>query len=888
MAEEYMINKTYYRTILDEESLLHPVRSLGHAFFKEQSEKGGNLASLRFAQGEVYYYHKDLEAAIQKWQNVNNELEHWAKKNIGDAYYELGWLGEAETMYTSIKSSDPMLTVEVALQLVSLNEELNNKDRVYQFIRTAMATDPDYPNVTTIARTIYEGKQDWENAVDLAAVEAMRTENLHWFETLIGYVNKGYTSLFAPSYFEHVLVKLYELDESLFSQLTKSLWHQYQESLAYLSWMELVNRIFASLDTTQMTDRRIVLDLHHESYLELMKGNYLVKELRPVLPGLLVNWLNISPENAKLFPATAMLAWNDIFPSTIEQLLLQEAEDIVQRLKTDVSLDDVHELLQSLLNWAETNQINIGFKKEWLISQMTERDKKHLFITGASRRGKSSVMNAILDETLFGEEAFTLFVHSSNDDQAEMIEITEEGSQVVDDITTLTENTLVDLKWPSRHLKELGCSLVSSPDFSQYVTQENDRFEYSNVVDGILYIIDGERPMMDKAILEAETIASKVKHVPVHFVLNNVESVDEEELKQVLKGSLPDAQFYSYSSHRSSDSLVDFINVHFTFKSNTTKQISRAKLLYFIRESLTHLLDQRVSRVKALESNIAFQEEMKESFLELERELVEMREEKSNIITSTYRLEKEELKSKIWREIPVLLSESASEISDDSDYTTLHDDIDVFMNNKIQDYIEINVIPQFQASLQKWMEDTHEEMKETEDFLISKNEWFNDKYKEKKVNLACDFVIFKDWKRDINRMTNRMEIDEVKFMNQLKPTQFLLKSAGKIFGNLQTNNQLLFKQYQKFIENGNFEDVTGTIINKIFLEFDLFEKALKSDLKMSFQESVDKVIDHKEEADFEINKANEKLEEMRKSPEYFHDPLRIFEVRLLQYEMMSE
>lgn len=883
-----MINKTYYRTILDEDSLSHPVKALGDAFFKEQSEEGSNLASLRFAQGEVYYYHKDLEAAIHKWQNINNELEPWAKKNIGDAYYELGWLGEAEKMYTSIKSDDPMLTVEVALQLVSLNEETNNKDRVYQFIRAAMSADPDYPNVTTIARTIYEGKQDWKNAVELAAEEAMRTENLHWFETLNGYVQKGHTSQFSPTYFEHVLVRLYELDQPLFSELTKSLWHHYQESLAYLSWIELINQIFASLDLTSMGERRIIVDLHHESYLELMKGNYLVKELRPILPGLLVNWLHLSPERDTLFPATAILAWNDIFPSTIELSHLQKAESIVQQLRTDVPLDDVYDLLQTLLDWAETNEINIGYKKEWLISQMTERDKKHLFITGVSRRGKSTVMNSILDETLFGEEAFTLFVHSSENDQAEMTEITDEGSHVVDDITTLTENTLVDLKWPSQHLKEIGCSLVSSPDFSQYVSQEKDRFEYSNVVDGILYIIDGESSMMDKAIFEAETIANKVKHVPVHFVLNNVGNLEEEELKQALKALFPDAQFYSYSSDRSSESLVDFINVHYTFRTTTTEQVSRAKLLYFIRESLTHLLDQRVSRVKALESNIEFQEEIQEKLKELENELLDMREEKSNIITSTYRLKKEELKSKIWKDIPELLRGCASEISEESDYKTLHDELDLLMNSKIQDYIEKSVIPQFQTSLQGWITDTHEEMKETELFLMSKNQWFNDRYNEEKVKLSCDFVIFKDWKRDINRMTNRMEIDDINFMNQLKPTQFLLKSAGKLFGNIQQNKQLLFKQYQKFIENDKFEDVTGIIINKIFLEFDLFEKALKSDMKMSFQESVDQVINHKVEADFEINKAKEKLEEMRKSPEYFHDPLRIFEVRLLQYEMMSE
>ena len=81
--------------------------------------------NIRFAQGEVYFQTNDFEAAIFKWEKVNNELALWAMKNIADAYFELDFLPKAEEIYTSIQTEDTTLTMEVSLQLLSLYIEQN-------------------------------------------------------------------------------------------------------------------------------------------------------------------------------------------------------------------------------------------------------------------------------------------------------------------------------------------------------------------------------------------------------------------------------------------------------------------------------------------------------------------------------------------------------------------------------------------------------------------------------------------------------------------------------------------------------------------------------------------------------------------------------------------
>ena len=153
----------------------------------------------------MYFHHKDYEAAIFKWENIINELEPWAKKNTADAYYELGLLSTAEDLYCAIATNNLTLNTEVALQLFSLYIERGKLDLALSVIKKTIISNPDYPNVTEIARTFFEEQQDWNNAIELAVNEAIRTDSLEWFEMLITYVENGLTKkscakLFFPGY----------------------------------------------------------------------------------------------------------------------------------------------------------------------------------------------------------------------------------------------------------------------------------------------------------------------------------------------------------------------------------------------------------------------------------------------------------------------------------------------------------------------------------------------------------------------------------------------------------------------------------------------------------------------------------------------------------------
>ncbi|WP_113927738.1 hypothetical protein [Bacillus sp. P14.5] len=79
-TDEQYIQKTFYKEFMKDEGGKHPIAVLGEAHLEEQQKEIADLSYIRFAQGEVYFHHKDYEAAIFKWENIHNELSGWAQK----------------------------------------------------------------------------------------------------------------------------------------------------------------------------------------------------------------------------------------------------------------------------------------------------------------------------------------------------------------------------------------------------------------------------------------------------------------------------------------------------------------------------------------------------------------------------------------------------------------------------------------------------------------------------------------------------------------------------------------------------------------------------------------------------------------------------------------
>ncbi|MFA9555775.1 tetratricopeptide repeat protein [Evansella sp. AB-rgal1] len=871
--ESQLVQKTYFKKFMKPGVELQPVEVLGEVFRGiQRKESSTELSSIRFAQGEIYFHANDMEAAIYKWEKIDSELEPWAKKNIADAYVELGMHVEAEKLYIKIQSPSNVLAVEVALKLFFLHRDREKIDKAYKYMKKAISIDPDYHDVTETARIFYEQQKDYKSAVELAVSEAIRTANPLWFRVIKKYVDQGYTKGYIPDYFYEALQIVSTVDKTLFAELATAFWDSYKHGEYYLTWLNNVNVLLVTGEE-HLAAWDNLSDLFRESYLDILDGRYLVKDVQPIIPSMLKNWLTFSKEKKYLFPAAAVFAWNEVFPSRIDASTLELANNyILQSEYESVKLEDSMQLLETLYTWAEINNMKIDKKAKWLSSKLLEGTKNHLYVTGLMGSGVQDVQSFLLDGK-GASESHTSFVELGD---RLLQEVSSEGIKQVEESSELEESAIVFQKENSWFLRQLECSLIFVP--------ECDRFEelrYVDVADGVLFVV---KELSDESVSLIRRLRKEFL-VPVHFVLS-VDDDDWEESEGKLRRCFPESKVYlHFTREKRLRDFVMFIEDSFAF-GEVSEEIQASKLLHVIRATLNDLLSRREAREVALHKSIEFYDDILRKLNGFIGNVEEAEQEKLEMVVDTYSSIKEDAKNQAMMAIPKLLRDCSSFIQEDSDFSNLHEELNRKMNDEVYSFFQEELIPEFRRDLEDWLAATNEDLVSYQQYLTEMCETLP-VFAEKRMMLTCDMQVLNDWRRDIKRKTKGIELVEENIMNRSHASQFFLKSAGKLFGSRQKNNSMLYQRYKKFVDNQSFDEVARSIIEKYFFEFDSFERVLKGDVGIFFEDVKRELEKHVEFCSVEKENAQEQVEGMHQNPEIFYDPLKLFEVRLMQCETME-
>ncbi|PEI90756.1 GTP-binding protein [Bacillus pseudomycoides] len=906
--EKQLIQKVYYETFLTEQDSVQSPQVLGEAYVNEAENEFSNIANIRFAQGEVYYHHKDFETAIFKWEKVNNDLSLWAKKNIADAYFELGLLSMAEEIYTSIQTEDTTLTMEVSLQLLSLYIEQNRLGLAFKVISEAVSFQPDYPNITAIARSFYEKQQDWNNALDLAVQEGIRTKSLHWFEILTSYVNQGFTKQMKPKYFYEALKVLYTIDSVQFKQLVSSLWKIYQDESTYLLWIQTINHLFLHVEVDSYDSWDEIVTLYQDTYCELITGQYLMHELQELIPDLLTNWFSLTKAEHSLFVSAATLAWNEISPKSLDTLLVKSAETLLSSSKIDntVDLDKVSNLFETIVVWAEKNDVDLGHSFTWLVRELSDLNVQQVLVTGTNDDSKSSFINSILGESILKNSpgAAIIFKDNAQTEITELTDLTIKTTSNLDEFYEMmavppkseSEQKCIEFKLPCRFLRKNKFSFIVTPGFDGNDNKENTNPEYLHATDNLLYVLNTSSPLLDEEIDTLLYIREQIPTLQVHFVLNTIDTIFSNETANTMLNEteskirvhFPNARVFPYSSlEESSGQLSDLTeSITSNFNNRNIETERTEKLLWFIQKTITYLLNERVQLENTLVRSIRWNKHILVKLNGFINNLTAIEKDKTRSITDSYRLTKDEIIHDLHDQIPELLQSCSDLVHEDSDFKQVPEELNAAMNERIQKHLQQMILPKFTQSIQEWIEKVHNEFIQSQSYLDEMSETFNKLYEEERMKLPCDFQLLDDWRRDVARMTNRIKVDDVNILLRFTPTQFLLKSAGKLFGNMQKNQSMLYNKYKNYIETEDYTDVTTTISEQFFLQFELFESALERDIMMFFKEPLSILKQTVEAAHLEINEDENALTKLRTNPETYHDPLTLFKLQLLQYKFM--
>lgn len=905
--EKQLIKKIYYETFLIENETHPPLQVLGEVYLNEQKNEISDGSYIRFAQGEFYYHHQDFESAIFKWEKVSNELAPWAQKNIADAYFELNQLSVAENVYTSITTDNKILMTEIILQLLSLYIEQNNINSAFAVIKEAVSLNPDYPNVTTIARSFYEEQQDFDSAVELAVNELIRTESLPWFEVLKEYIDNGFTKNISPDYFYQVLVTLNNVDQVQFTQIVSSLWHSYKNEQNYLLWLQTINEFFLQIEIHSSDIWDKISSLYEETYFELIQGQYMLNQLHDIIPNLLTNWLKVVNPSHSVFPSSAVLAWNEIFPSKIDSEHLKHAENLLTYSINHVNgLEYSLHLFESITQWAQKHDLEMSNRFRWLVEELVDLRTNRILVTGTSGNGKASFINSILGENIL-ENSTSNVVVFKDDDHTEINAITDSTITTTEDFSdyqtmmslqrqTYGDRACVEFKLPCKFLNKNKLTFVVTPSFNRNNDNRDETFEYLNSVDELLFVLNADSPFTDK---ERDILLSIQEHTPnlqIHFLLNKIDNIySEAEIKRVLHDTqmrinayFPNASIFPYSSlytnRQQLNDLTEFIHFNFNHKNIDTERTK--KLLFFIRKTIKYLLDKRVEMENSIVDSIKWNEDMLVKLNGFINNLTALEKEKIQLITESYRTMKYEIANDLTENIPKILQSCSDLISEESDFGQIDIELNTAMNERVQKYLEQTVLPNLARSMQNWIAISNNEFLQSQSYLEEISEGLNSLCGENRIQLECDFKVLDDWHRDTDRMTTRIQMEEVNILRRFTPAQFLLKSAGKLFGVLPKNNAMLYNKYKQYLENEDYTDVTASIINKFFLQFELFENAQERDINMFFRNPYNALEQAVENIHIEIQEKQDTLLIMKSNPEVYHDSITLFELRLRQCEVI--
>ncbi|MFY4775708.1 dynamin family protein [Metabacillus sp. RGM 3146] len=902
--ENQLSKKIYHETYTEGHEEVHPVQLLGNML---QHEHMGDVSHIRFAQGEVYFLYKDYEAAIFKWENIGNELEQWAKKNMADAYVEMGLLPTALDLYKKIKTDSLVLNVEVSLQLFSLYIEQGKHDLAVNAIKKAVMLDADYQNIAFIASAFFEEHGDWNNAIELAVNESIRTQSVKWFDIVKGYIDGGYTARFQPDYFNEVLIMIYGINPVYFEQFVLSLWKSYSLNNERILWIQNFNELFLTLEANQAHNWSELSELYKETYFELIAGDYKIKEISKVVPDLLTNWLKITGQNHILYASAAVLAWNEIFPSSLQASIVHDAESLVYENRTFANgLEESLQLQEDIKQWARKNDIEAGSKLNWMAQELLDLNVHHMMVAGASGTGKSSFINSVLGENILSEETSSIvMVKDAPHTEINEIADTENNGAILesDPYEILSEkygmqhdSTCVEYKLPSSFLDKYGVAFLDTPGFGGRSTSRSDVSDFLCLADSLLFVLSANAPFTEHELEILLKIREQEPDLPVHFLLNKMDTIyDETEAERVADETLsriqpffPEAKLYAFSSHyKNSQQAVDFGDFLSADIVNTQVTTDRTeKLLLFIKKTISHLLNKRVEREQGLNHSITWNEEMVTKLNGAIHQLDDLEKDKMQAIQKHFRVLRKELEREMAADIPKLLQECSKLIREDSDFTRIHLELNDEMNRRIQAYMEEKLLPSYYLTLMDWITSSERELFESQTYLNEMSEGFNTLFKEERIQLPCDFKIIEDWKRDSERMTSGAPIGKINILLRHTPSQLLLKGAGKLFGAISQNKTMLYNRYTQFIANDSYEETTEEIIEKFMVSFEMFEKALERDIALFFRHPMLALEEQVKLTKQEINVKQDLLAEMKNRVDVFNEAVTLFELRLRQYEWM--
>ncbi|MCP8970766.1 tetratricopeptide repeat protein [Ectobacillus ponti] len=876
--EQRLIDKTYYTGMLGT-AALPPGQQLGAMAATCNAEE---LPYIRFAQGELYFSFGDYEAAIYKWEQVQNHLRPWAQKNMGDAYMELELLRDAEQMYQSIQTKSEALAIEIALQLFELYTQQDRTADAFQVIEQAVRLSPDYPGLTALARHFYEQQEDWHRAVLLAVDELVRTEQELWVQALQQYARSKYTLSWKPAMFAEALAAAYRSNAVLFQDLTAALWDGYRNSSFYKAWLQTIQDVLYSAEVRACRDWTTLLPLFEQTFDELLTGLCTVQELKPLVPVYLENWLFAARQTSCLHrAAAAVVAWSELFPFTLPAKLMEAAQQLLREdadAGEAVLLEQVFCILQQIQDWADRNQFSAKAGLRWQLHYL-QKQELHIALAGEA---SWSALQELLGHRLTADMLSHCTTVCTEHDHTRIQLIEPDAIRDISaaELLEVPGHALVEMTMPSRFLQQHNLSIIASSNWWQEEEKWNSCL---SLADCVLFPIDAAAGVSRETAASLRYICTYAG-LPVLVLLYGTAAVTEDELArqlQLIQTIVPEELLCMQESR----DLKRQIGEAADRLQPDNRQVRSRSLLPVVRKTLYALAEELRERERMMNASIKTNGDLLLSMGEMENELAVCERGQLQALRASLEQIRDAVKRDAKKRLPALLRGCANLLQPDSDFRSVHMMLNEAMNERVQLYITQTAAGKLQMQMQNWIEEQRQRMREQTSILRGLRKTIQNLCGEDCLNLETYIGIFSRWEQEASRLPYEVQAEHINILLRSTPGQLLLKGAGKLLGGRQ-GNALLYSQYKKYIEGEDYEAVVEQAIAALLQPFEQFARMAEEQLEQYFRDPIGVLKRMNEETHLRLQESRQAYGDMKAKPELYEEPLLLFEVRLRQYEML--
>lgn len=895
MIEDKLVTKTYFELFIGDTDS-HPIKLLGDLFLREHRKEIPDASHIRYSQGEVYYHHHDYEAAIYKWENVHNELRPWALKNCGDAYMDLELYESAEKVYQSIHTNSQVLQSEILLQLFYLYKKVNNMEKARVVIKELIQLNPN-PEVYKLALQFFENQEEFQNAIQIAMEAGNRLRELDWFIILKNYIDSNHTKNIAPSLFYHALKTIETLDYSFLEDFVESIVNSYSEHGRLIHAISEINQFFLQMNKKSYKWEKLP-KVYESVYKHLMSGNYTLKELDGMLQEFFAVWIELVDERNAMYAASSIFSWNEKFQSKLERGVLKKAEQMIFHSNPSIDVwKETESLHKQLFEWALKNRLQVDAKSQFLLDKLLCLEEKNIGVVSLAGVEQSIFINSLLNEPVLLDEESKVPSFFQDYESLVINEYYDEGTTYLDSIDSYSQlvcekrrnlDSLISVKLPNRSLREGSFNLIDIPQMNS-ISMKKEQIEIIyRFVDEFIFIFTEATNMRNQEVELIKHLIENYSESPITFIVFNC--LDDRKRNRLIKDIqfyLPRVKITDYrTSNKSRKQLISLLKN--TNHIDVLKKNREKKYLMVLKMVVENFFKQRERAEGHIADDIRHKVDVLSRLNGAFHQLADIEKEKAEKILSSYSMLKDLMKKEMENEISILLKRCEEKVTEERDFRTLHEELNDEMNEEIDKYLNETLLPSYLKRLNEWMETSKEELKLGEQFLQDLATSFNSMLNTDEFHFPCNFQILEDWKRDIDRLTSKPVVQKKEILKKHSPSAIMLKNTGKIISAISPNKAFLVKSYKNLIKNESYKEVVASISKHILEPFYIIEQGIERDVAVFFKGAVDLLQQYIEKLKKEIEQDKENMEKLRSNPEYFKEPLLLFDILISQYQYIAD